>query len=358
MSALLPRKVPKEFVGILDKYAKSLKALKKVDPKDRYVLIFPNWENAFVGMGFNLLNTPSAEQVFAQANKILDRDLLRLCLKGPASDLFDSYENKTLATYVTSHALATKFADEKKELRPLTKAIGGIGIGLINSLVFSGSMSFEDGLDLVKRLGQAMDRASEIVPTAKIIVRLRPATSKTRLCRAAREHCIKQGIAPEIAICNVSRQIRAGVVEIAGHQEAIHFLEKEGDYLFEFRWLRRVLKHPHANHTELMRPVSDFLKLFIEQKLREDSNYIKDPVDCSIYSATSAERLRFVKSIKKDLCDYPVSTLKVESLMSCLFNRNKKLAQPNIFVLWDKKLLEQLLFLNRRAYATAKLLKA
>lgn len=358
MSAIIPKRAPKDFVGIISKYTKSLRELKKVDPKTRYVMICPNWENAYVGMGFNLLNTTSAEQVFEQANTILNKDIFRLCLEGPKPDLLDSYENKSLATYVTSHAVIAKLASERPEVIPLIKGAGGIGVGLVNSLVFSGAMSFEDGLGLVQRLGRAMDKVAKIVPTAKIIICLRPANSKGKICMAAIEHCVKQGIAPEIAVCNVSRQLPLGKVEIAGHQEAINYLEREGPNLFEFKWMKRVLRDPHASHTQLMRPVSDFLQFYIDQKLKENNDYIKDPDRCSVYSATSGQRLRYANNVKRDLCKYPVSTLKIQSLMSTLFQRDTKVAQPNVFVLWDKKMYKHLSFFNRKAYASAEFLKA
>lgn len=346
-----------EAIKILKDGAKALRELKKVDPRDRYVLLYPDSDNVFVGMGFKLLNTP-AEEVYAHASNLVKKDLLRLCLDGPRSDLVDSFENQQIAAFVTSHATMTKFEHESPIAIDFCKGAGGIGVGLINSLVFSKVMSFEDGLDLVQRRAQAMERASKIAPNAKLRIRLRPATPKQKVCQAAIEECIKQGIPQELAVCSVTKNSYAQVIELAGHEEAIKYLEREGKRLFEFRDIWRIHRNSHAFNTELMRPASDFLRVYIEQRLRDDPNYIQEPQSCSVYSATSGVRLRFTKHIIKDLHTHPTSALKIEQLLNELFQRPRKLAQPNILVMWDRNLMKNLSLVNRKAKSSAKLLEA
>lgn len=357
MSKNLLLKSAPEVIKILKDNANALRELKKIDPRDRYVLLYPDSENTYVGMGFKLLNTP-AEDVYARASDLTKKDLLRLCLDGPKSELMDSFENQQLAAFVTSHATMTKFAHEKPTAIEFCKGAGGIGVGVVNSLVFSKAMTFEDGLDLVQRRAQAMERATKIVPSAKLRLRLKPATSKWKVCQAAVAECIKQGIPQEIAVCSVAKNCYSQVIEVSGHEEAIKYLESEGNRLFEFRDIRRVRRNPHAYHTELMRPASDFLRGYIEQRMKDDPNYIRDPESCSVYSATSGERLRFSDHIVEDLYKHPISGLKVEQLLTKLFTRQKHLAQPNVLVIWDRNLMKNLSMVNRKARSSAKLLEA
>lgn len=358
MSANLPRIVPSTISKVIKGGSRALRELKKVDPRERNILIYPDSESAFVGMGFNLLNTPKAEEVYKNASQMLNKDMLRLCLEGPKQELLGSLENRHLAAYVTSHATMAKLAHDEESVIQFCKGAGGVGIGFVNSLVFSGALKFEDGLDLVQKLAQAMERASTIVPSGRLAIRLRPATSKRKMCLAAVEHCLKLGIPKEVAVCSVTRQISPHKIEISGHEEAINYLEIEGPRLFEFHGIRRFQHNHFAFHTELMKPAKDFIELYINEKVRKDPLYLKDPETCSVYSSTSGRRLRAAKNIIKDLYKYPVSPILTEQLFTCLFDRPKDLAQPNIFVLWDKRLLKNLLEVNRRAYDNAKLLRA
>lgn len=358
MSANLPRINPAIVTKIIKEGSRALRKIKKVDPRERYVLLYPDSENAYVGMGFNLLNIPRSEKVYNNASQIVNKDLLRLCLEGPKQELLGSLENRHLAAYVTSHATIAKLAHDDESVIPLCKAAGGVGVGFINSLVFSGALKFEDGLVLVQKIAQAMDRASKVVPSGKLAIRLRPATHKIKMCRAAVEHCLKLGIPKEIAVCSVTKQISPHKIEVSGHEDAIKYLETEGLRLFDFYKINRIHSDQNAYHTELMKPAKDFLELYIKEKLKENSSYLNEPETCSVYSATAGCRLRALKNIRKDLSMYPVSPVLTEQLLNCLFQRPKRLAQPNILVLWDKKLLKTLLSVNRRAYENAKLLRA
>lgn len=347
----------RDAIRVIKSQAYALRELKKVDPKSRYVLVYPDSDNVYVGMGFKLLNSP-AEDVYARASELSKKNLLQLCLDGPKSDLLDSFENQQLAAFTTSHATMVKFAHDNPEGIDCCKAAGGIGVGFVNSLVFSEAMTFEDGLDLVQRRAQAMERAAQIVPNAKLRIKLMPATSKFKVCQAAIEECIKRGIPEEIAVCSVTKSISPQVIEVAGHEEAIRYLEEEGTHLFDFRAMRRIVKNPHAFNSKLMQPASDFIRGYIKQRLTENPDYIKDPQKASVYSATSGERLRQVDYITEDLYRHPVKSIKIEQLLNCLFMRPHKLSQPNILVMWDKSLMRTLSVLNRKARVSAKLLAA
>jgi malonyl CoA-acyl carrier protein transacylase len=354
-ASVLPKTIANNSLKAFNKTAKSLRELKKVDPRERYVLLFPSSDSSYVGMGFKLLNTPPAEETFKHASDILGKNLFQLCLRGPKPELLGSVENRHLATFVTSHATIAKLKHERPHVIPHCKAAGGFGVGFVNSLVFSGSMSFENGLDLVQKQGQAMDRAAKVIPSARVKIRVLPATNVKRLCSAATEHCLNLGIPEEIAVCSVVQQRRAHVIEIAGHEEAIKYLESEGQRLFKFRRMARVLKTPQAFHTRLMQPASDFMDYYLSQRIKEDPNYLMEPQTCSVYSSTSGYRLRSTKQIKKDLTLYPIKAVLTEQLIHCLFARPRTLAQPNIIVLWDKILKQSLLPVNRLAHSSAEL---
>lgn len=352
-SRLIPKFTPSNIATIKDTN-RALREIKKVDPKTRYVLLFPDSSRVHVGLGFNLLGTP-AEKVYEDASSILKKDLLRLCLEGPKSELRDSLENRHLATFVTSHAAMAKLQDEKPDVVQNCKAAGGCGVGFLNCLVFGGAMSFENGLDLVQRQARAMEAAAKIVPCVKLFVKAKPAARKIRICDAAREHCIKLGVPKEIAVCSISKFIHEQKFEIIGHEEAIKYIEAEGERLLNISYCKRIPAIDDYN-SELMTPAKEFLEGYIKQRLKADSEYLKEPLSCSAFSGTSAHRPRGVDAIIKDICNYPVKPSRIEGLLTCLFKRPKELAQPNILVLWDRSLHRCLELTNRRAFESSKLL--
>lgn len=358
MSAQLTKVTKTGSVSLLKKVSDVLHQVARVDPRDRYCLVYPDADRAFIGMGFKLLNIPASEKVYQSSSELVKKDLLKLCLGGSPSELFGSIENRNLATYVTTHATLTKLLSEKPEVEPFCKISVGIGVGFVNALVFHGAMKYEDGLELVQYQGRAMDRASQMIPSARIRLRIKPATSKLKVCRAAREHCLKIGIPPELAICSVTKLIKPHSFEICGHEEAIKYLETEGLRLFEFYKIHRIRKTPQAVHTEAMRPAELFLEGYIDNKMKENSNYLQPADDFTLYSSVTGFRLRRVERIKQDLVKYPVKPVKVEQVFHRTFTRPASLPQPSTFVLWDKKTLSDLEAVNRRAAANASLVEA
>lgn len=344
----------KNLVGTLKADERALRALKKVNPRDRFVLICPDHHNAKVGLGFQLLNCKPAEEIYDQASSILKRDILRLCLEDPDNEL-ESLTSRQVATYVTNHATIARLRSEDPHKIQFIKACGGVGVGFINGLVFSGAMSFRDGLDIVNLRAKAMERASKLSPNATIRVKTKPGTNRHKICRAAREHCLKSGLPSELAVCSVSRQLGPAVIEISGHELAIQFLE-QSTHLFEFKFIRRLSQL--AWHTDLMKPAELFIEGYVKHKSEERADYLKDPVDCSVYSATCGRRLRYIDHIKTDLARYTTRPILVEQLFQTLYSRPTSVPQPNTLILWDRQLLKDLRSVNRRAWAQAKLVEA
>lgn len=353
-SSSITKVLPEHYLRLLKHSQKALKELTKVDPHDRYVALFPDHRNIFQGMGINLLGEPRIEEIYDRASEISKINIMKLCMKDPLEELKKNLENGYLAAFVTSHAAMEKIAIERPEAINLIKGAGGIGIGYLNSLVFTKSISFQDGVELAQHLGRSMDEASKIVPSGRLIIRFKPATSKIKVCEAARQHCLKVGIPEEIAVCSVAGQIRPHLLVIAGHDEAIRYLEDEGYRLFDFREMRRDPRQVNAHHTDLMQPASLFVKTFIEKKLIEDPNYIRMPRSCGLYSTTRGARLHNVKAIIKDLCEYPIRGIRLEQMLHAMYKRPDDHHQPNTIILWDKYLLKTLSKVNRLASIRAK----
>lgn len=94
---------------------------------------------------------PEARAVFQEADRILGFSLSGLCFDGPAEELTRT-ENTQPALLVAS--IAAFRVLESKGLRPAAAA--GHSAGEYAAHVAAGSLSFEEGLKLIRRRGEAM----------------------------------------------------------------------------------------------------------------------------------------------------------------------------------------------------------
>jgi [acyl-carrier-protein] S-malonyltransferase len=109
--------------------------------------------------------------LYEQANDILGYDLAKLCFEGPAEEL-DSTVISQPAIFVTSLAALEKLRADSPDVVLACEMAAGLSLGEYTALVFSGVMSFEDGLRVVQQRGQAMQDASDATPSGMVSVLL------------------------------------------------------------------------------------------------------------------------------------------------------------------------------------------
>ena len=135
-------------------------------------LLFAGQGAQIVGMGKDLAAaSPAARQVFERANATLGCDMARICFDGPEADLTRT-DNAQPAIFATSIAcLEALRAELGKQGKPLDfAATAGLSLGEFTAHVAAGTMSFEDGLRLVRLRGQAMQAACEATAGAMAAV--------------------------------------------------------------------------------------------------------------------------------------------------------------------------------------------
>src|SRR6185437_8875396 len=129
--------------------------------------LFPGQGAQSVGMGRPLTeNTrPSVRALFDEAAAALGYDLLEVCLNGPAERL-NATDVSQPAIFVASLAALEELKAAQPRLLDDVTAAAGLSLGEYTALVFTGAMTFTDGLKVVKARGEAMQQAAEATPSA------------------------------------------------------------------------------------------------------------------------------------------------------------------------------------------------
>ncbi len=127
------------------------------------VYVFPGQGAQFSGMGKELYEqSAEAKAMFERANDILGFRITDVMFEGSAEELKQ--------TKVTQPAVFLHSVILAKVLGVEPSAVAGHSLGEFSALVVAGALSFEDGLRLVAKRAEAMQRACELEPGAMAAV--------------------------------------------------------------------------------------------------------------------------------------------------------------------------------------------
>ena len=192
-----------------------------LDPS-RTAFIFPGQGSQTVGMGRALAEAEAeAAAVFQQGDRILGLPLSRICFEGPAVEL-DQTDITQPALFTHSTAVLRVLQKRLPELSPACAA--GHSLGQFSALVAAGSLSFADGLRLVRARGLAMKRAGEMSRGGMAAVLGLEVEAVEAACRQAAE---STGAVVQVANDNCPGQVVISGAE-AGLAAAVPLLEQAG----------------------------------------------------------------------------------------------------------------------------------
>jgi len=127
--------------------------------------IFPGQGAQFTGMGLDLYNNSHmAHELFENANEILGFRITDIMFEGTADQLKQTNVTQPaifLHSVILAKVLGNLFQPEM---------VAGHSLGEISALVAVGVLSFEDGLQLVSKRAEAMQKACEIMPSTMAAV--------------------------------------------------------------------------------------------------------------------------------------------------------------------------------------------
>jgi [acyl-carrier-protein] S-malonyltransferase len=214
--------------------------------------LFPGQGAQTVGMGNALVERlPAAQSLFDRASRTLGYDLLSLCRKGPVAKL-DSTVYSQPALFVCSLAALAGLKESAPELVSSCTAAAGLSLGEYTALVFADAIDFDAGLRLVQLRGQAMQEASDAVPSGMVSVLGLDQQQVQTIC----DRTLQDGTNDK-EILQIANLLCPRNIAISGHLSAC---ERFGPLAEQAGAMRVVpLSVAGAFHTPLMQPAASKL---------------------------------------------------------------------------------------------------
>src|SRR5664279_5629689 len=236
--------------------------------------VFPGQGAQFIGMGKDLYeNSPLAKEMFEKANEILGFRITDLMFAGTDEDLRQTKVTQP-AIFLHSVILAATLGENFKP-----DMVAGHSLGEFSALVANKALSFEDGLMLVSKRAQAMQKACEIEPSTMAAILGLDDAKVEEICKGIDEIVVPANYnSPGQLVISGS---------IKGIEVACEKLKAAG--------ARRALplKVGGAFHSPLMEPAR------IELAKAINATGIKPPI-CPIYQNATALRVTDPAQIKQN----------------------------------------------------------
>lgn len=245
--------------------------------------LFPGQGAQTVGMGAEIARAfPPAARLFEQANNIIGYELSRICFQGPAEQLNTTTISQP-AIFVTSAAILEAFRNNPAGNTIRADVTAGLSLGEYTALYAAGVISFEDGLLLVQKRGQAMQAAADATKGAMVsIIGLDEET--------VRRLCVEAGNGEVLVPVNFNCP---GQIVISGSQSACRRAEELAAKYGAMKAVR--LEVAGAFHTEMMASAAKTLKQALS------NCEISEPSDAKIIANISAEYYGSAEEIAEGL---------------------------------------------------------
>jgi len=249
--------------------------------------LFPGQGAQFVGMGAEIASSfPAASAIFEKANNIVGFDLRQICFEGPAEQLSSTTISQP-AIFTTSTAILEVLRTEQATSGIIADVTAGLSLGEYTALYTAGVLSFEDGLKLVQKRGQAMQAAADANEGAMVsIIGLDEETAR-RLCEEAGQGDILE---PVNFNC-------PGQIVISGDKKACRIAKELALKIGAIKAVR--LDVAGAFHTRMMAGAAETLeKALIDCEIAEPSQTrIIANIDAEYYQTSEKIKQGMVKQL-------------------------------------------------------------
>ena len=225
--------------------------------------------------------SPAAAALFKTADATLGFPLSKICFDGPQEKL-DRTDLAQLAIYTTSIACARGLAERGMIAAevgaggdaPAVAAVAGLSLGEFTALHLAGTFRFEEGLELVRVRGEAMQKAAEQADSAMVALTGADEVAATDLCRKVLADL--EGGEHVLVPANINGP---GQIVISGTRAAC---ERAVEVATEMGGKATRLQVAGAFHSQVMAPAAAALKAALESTRFESPR-------CPVLSNVTAE---------------------------------------------------------------------
>merc|ERR1719221_2499105 len=219
-------------------------------------------------------------------------DLLEICLEGPEEKLEETNVCQP-AMFLASMAGLVKLRQSRPEAVERPGCVAGLSLGEYTALCAAGVITFEQGMQLVKVRGAAMDEAAKKQPQAMVSVAGLEQEVLEKLCKAE----AKGG-----EVCQIANILFPKGFSCSGTANAVNKLKDTAEKAGAMQ--AKLLKTSGAFHTDLMKPAQAKLDAALKELLPE-----MKPPTCDIYMNFTGKKVaagtpptEFVPLLSKQLC--------------------------------------------------------
>lgn len=237
--------------------------------------VFPGQGAQFIGMGKDLYdNSDLAKELFEKANEILGFRITDIMFEGTDEDLKQTKVTQP-AIFLHSVILAKTLGDSYAP-----QMTAGHSLGEFSALVAAGAMSFEDGLRLVAKRANAMQKACEMEPSTMAAIMGLEDEQVEAICNSIDDIVVPANYN------TIGQLVISG--SFSGIDKAIEKLTQAG--------AKRALKLPvgGAFHSPLMEPA----RVELEKAINETT--FLEPI-CPVFQNVTATATTNPETIKSNL---------------------------------------------------------
>ena len=264
----------------------------------KIAFMFPGQGAQTVGMGLDLYqNSPSAREIFETANKVLNKDIKKLCFEGPDEELKQTINTQSCLLTVSLAAYSAFI--EKMNITPDYTL--GHSLGEYSAMYVSGVMDLENVLTAIQKRSELMHKAclsSKKGGMAAVI--------------GASEDVINEAIkeASNIGLVSVANYNEPNQIVITGELDAVL---KAGELIKE-KCARKVVPLAVSGgfHSKLMESATNSFVDFVKNLDIKDA---KIPVVTNVDASYTVNRLDFIDKMPRQISNSVYWTQSIQKLL-------------------------------------------